>query len=42
LVRVAAIWALRQLLPGSAFSGLAERCVKDETDSDVLVEWRRD
>jgi len=41
LVRVAAIWALRQLLPGSAFSDLGERYGKVETDGEALAEWRQ-
>jgi epoxyqueuosine reductase len=39
LVRGAAVWALSQLLPDSAFDALAKQHVPIEADRDVRVEW---
>jgi len=39
LVRGAAVWALSRLTPPAEFTALAETTT--ETDSRVLVEWRR-
>jgi epoxyqueuosine reductase len=40
LVRGAAVWALSRLVSASAFAGLAETAMNDETDAAVLDEWR--
>jgi epoxyqueuosine reductase len=42
VVRVAAIWALRQLLPEAAFRDLARRHQDDRTDADAQAEWLRE
>lgn len=39
VVRAAAVWALGQLAPQSAVSGLAAIHRPSETDTDVLAEW---
>ena len=39
LVRGAAVWALSRLVSASAFAGLAETAMNDETDAAVLDEW---
>jgi len=40
LVRGAAVWAFSRLASASAFAGLAETAMNDETDAAVLDEWR--
>lgn len=40
VVRGAAVWALRQLMPDADFAALAVRQRPHETDGDVLAEWR--
>ena len=42
VVRGAAIWATRRMMPASEFRELAARMAENETDGDVLLEWRRD
>jgi epoxyqueuosine reductase len=39
VVRGAAVWALRRLLPGAEFGALAAQRKKDERDSTVIEEW---
>ena len=39
LRRAAAVWALSQLLPDSAFDALAKQHIPMEADRDVRVEW---
>ena len=40
LVRAAAVWALGELLPASAFAGLGQSIGATETDPEVAAEWR--
>ena len=40
LVRAMAVWALSRLVDGSSFSRLAARHAAQETDPNVLGEWR--
>jgi epoxyqueuosine reductase len=42
LVRVAAIWALRQLMPEAAYRSLAARHTINAIDADERAEWDRD
>ena len=42
LVRAMAVWALSRLMEHDAFLGIRDRHVGDETDDDVLAEWRRE
>jgi epoxyqueuosine reductase len=39
LVRGAAVWALRRLLPEVDAAALARRCLEEETDATVRAEW---
>jgi len=41
LVRGAAVWALSELLPPQAFAETADRYCAEETDAEVLAEWRQ-
>ncbi len=40
LVRVAAVWALRRLLPNELFLSLRSECGPKEDDPDVSAEWQ--
>jgi epoxyqueuosine reductase len=40
LVRGAAVWALSQLLPSAEFAALAITSVAEESDPDVVAEWK--
>ncbi|ESQ81183.1 tRNA epoxyqueuosine(34) reductase QueG [Asticcacaulis sp. YBE204] len=42
VVRGSAVWALSRGLPPQDFEYLRDMCLADETDPDVLAEWRQD
>jgi epoxyqueuosine reductase len=39
LVRVAAVWALKRLVPDAHAAALGAKYVTDERDEDVRTEW---